>query len=226
MQAVLFDLDGTLLDRRDTFRRHLLSQVQRLRGLFGFIDAGHIDRMLAFDDNGYAPRDEFYQRVASTLHLPPGASAQLRADFEAHFPETCVGLPNLHVTLERLQEVGLKLGLITNGRALIQGRKIDGLGIRRYLDVVVISEVAGVRKPDPRIFATALRQLGVEPVNAAYVGDNPEVDVIGAKSSGLFAIWKRDHFWAEPVAADWVIDDLAELSTLVVARRSSAYLRS
>ena len=226
MQAVLFDLDGTLLDRRDTFRRHLLLQVQRLSRLLGPVDASHIDRMLAIDDNGHTPRDEFYQQVASTLHLPPGASAQLLADFELHFPETCIGLPNLHVTLERLQEAGLKLGLITNGRALIQGRKIDGLGIRRYLDVVVISEVAGVRKPDPRIFATALTQLGVDPVNAAYVGDNPEVDVIGAKRSGLLAIWKRDHFWAESRAADRVIDDLAELPSLLLAHRSSADSRS
>jgi putative hydrolase of the HAD superfamily len=226
MQAVLFDLDGTLLDRRDTFRRHLLLQVQRLSGLFGPIDASHIDRMLAIDNNGHSPRDEFYQQVASTLSLPPGASSQLLADFEAHFPETCVGLPNLHVTLERLQEVGLTLGLITNGRALIQGRKIDGLDIRRFLDVVVISEVAGVRKPDPRIFATALTQLGVDPANAAYVGDNPDVDVIGAKRSGLLAIWKRDNFWAEPSGADWIIDDLAELPPLVLTHRSSANLRS
>ena len=226
MQAVLFDLDGTLLDRRDTFRRHLLLQVQRLSRLLGSIDASHIDRMLAIDDNGYTPRDEFYRQVASTLHLPPGASAQLLADFEAHFPETCVGLPNLHMTLQRLQEVGLKLGLITNGRALIQGRKMTGSAF-----AATLTSLSSRRWPEsgsriPRIFATALTQLGVDPINAAYVGDNPEVDVIGAKRSGLFAIWKRDRFWAEPRAADWVIDDLAELPPLFLAHRSSANSRS
>ena len=183
MQAVLFDLDGTLLDRRDTFRRHLLLQVQRLSGLFGPIDASHIDRMLAIDNNGHSPRDEFYQQVASTLSLPSGASSQLLADFEAHFPETCVGLPNLHVTLEQLQEVGLTLGLITNGRALIQGKKHrlarhSPLPRRR-------SHLGGGRRSAsrmPRIFATAFTQLGVEPGNAMYVDDNPDVDVFRAEA--------------------------------------------
>lgn len=181
MQAVLFDLDGTLLDRRDTFRRHLQLQVQRLSDLFSALDASHIDRMLVIDDNDSSPRGEFYRQVELEFGLPLGASSRLLSDFEAHFPETCVGVPNLHVTLEGLREAGVKLGLITNGRVSIQGRKIDGLDIRRFLDVVLISELAGVRKPDPRIFAAALTRLGVDPASAAYVGDNPEVDIIGAK---------------------------------------------
>ena len=129
---------------------------------------------------------------------------------------------SLYPALEALRRAGLKLGLITNGRVLIQERKIDGLGIRRLLDVVVISEAAGVRKPDPRIFSQALTQLDIGPSAAAYVGDNPEVDIVGAKRSGLVAIWKRDSFWAQPSDADWVIDDLADLPPFVLGPRSSA----
>jgi putative hydrolase of the HAD superfamily len=217
IRAVLFDLDGTLLNRRVTFRRHLQLQVQRLDDLFSDAGGDLVERMLVLDDNGSAPRHEFYHRIAEEFSLPGWASARLLEDFEAHFPESCVPVPNLSVTLNALRKAGLQLGLITNGRVLIQGRKIDGLGIRHLLDVVVISESAGVRKPDPRIFADALSRLGVVPSAAAYVGDNPEVDVLGAKRSGLVAIWKRDTFWTEPSDCDYVIADLNELPSVVLA---------
>jgi putative hydrolase of the HAD superfamily len=222
IQAILFDLDGTLLNRRDTFRCHLQMQIQRLSDLFGPVGADHIDRMLVIDDNGTSPRNEFYRQIEAEFRLPRGASSRLLEDFETHFPETCIAVPNLYPTLEALRQSGLKLGLITNGRVLIQGRKIDGLGIRRFFDLVLISESAGIRKPDPRIFTEALVRLGIAPSAAAFVGDHPEVDILGAKRSGLVAIWKRDNFWAEPSDADWIIDDLAELPALVLSPNPSS----
>ena len=218
LRAVLFDLDGTLLNRRETFRCHIERQVARLAELFVSAGAVDIDRMMAIDDNGNCPRTDFYNKIEAEFGLVPGASSRLLADFEARFPETCVPVANLYETLDALRSARLRLGLITNGRRSVQGRKIDGLGIRRFLDVVLISESIRVRKPDPRIFAEALAQMGVSPAAAAYVGDNPEVDIAGAKRSGLLAVWKRDRYWAEPRDADWVIDDLGELPPLVLGR--------
>lgn len=110
-----------------------------------------------------------------------------------------------------MRDLGLKLGLITNGRELIQRRKIEGLKLQTLLDVVVISEVFGRRKPDPAIFHHALAELGEPAAAAAYVGDNPEPDIVGAKAAGLLTIWRKDDFWPEPDAADLVVDDLAEI---------------
>jgi putative hydrolase of the HAD superfamily len=221
LRAVLFDLDGTLLNRRETFRCHIERQVARLADVFAPAGAVDLDRMIAIDDNGNCPRGDFYRRIESEFGLVPGASSRLLADFEAQFPETCIPAANLYVTLEALRSAGLRLGLITNGRLSVQGRKVDGLDIRRFLEVVLISESIGVRKPDPRIFAEALFQMGVSPASAMYVGDNPEVDVVGAKRSGLLAIWKRDRYWAEPEDVDGVIDDLVELLPLVLGRGTS-----
>jgi len=221
LRAVLFDLDGTLLNRRETFRRHVELQAARLAELFAPAGAIDIDRMIAIDDNGNCPRADFYRKIEIEFGLAPGASARLLADFEAQFPETCVPAANLYATLEALRGAQLRLGLITNGRRSVQGRKVDGLGIRRFLDVVLISESIGVRKPDPRIFAEALAQMGISPASAVYVGDNPEVDVVGARRSGMLAAWKRDPYWAEPQDVDWVIDDLGELLPLVLSRGRS-----
>jgi len=224
LRAVLFDLDGTLLDRRETFRCHIKLQVARLAELFAPAGPIDIDRMMAIDDNGNCPRAEFYRQIEVEFGLAPGTSSQLLADFEARFPETCVPAANLYTTLEALRSAQLRLGLITNGRGSVQGRKVDGLGIRRFLDVVLISESIGVRKPDPRIFAEALAQMGVSPASAVYVGDNPEVDIVGARRSGLLAVWRRDPYWAEPRDADWVIDDLAELLPLMLGSDASRNL--
>lgn len=220
-QAVLFDLDGTLLNRRETFRRHIEQQVARRAELFASRRTVDIDRMIAIDDNGCCPRADFYRKIEVEFGLAPGTSSQLLADFEARFPETCVPATSLYSTLEGLRSSQLRLGLITNGRCSVQGRKVDGLGIRHFLDVVVISESIGVRKPDPRIFADALTQMGVSPASAVYVGDNPEVDIVGARRSGLFAVWKRDPYWSEPRDVDWIIDDLAELLPIIIGHGAS-----
>jgi len=90
LRAVLFDLDGTLLNRRDTFRCHIKLQVARLAELFAPAGAIDIDRMMAIDDNGNCPRAEFYRQIEVEFGLAPGTSSQLLADFEARFPETCV----------------------------------------------------------------------------------------------------------------------------------------
>jgi putative hydrolase of the HAD superfamily len=212
IRAILFDLDGTLLDRQATFRHHLERQVARHRSWFSGVDAGrYVSDLLALDGNGTIDRDAFYLAAELHCNLPAGAADALRADFEEHYPESCVAFPGVLDTLGLLRTHGLKLGVITNGRVLIQSRKIDGLRIRPFLDCIVISEAAGVRKPDPRIFARALAQLDVPPSAAVFVGDHPDADVAGAQHSGLYAVWKRDAFWSEPGQADLTIDEIAEL---------------
>lgn len=221
IRAVLFDLDGTLLDRGATFRRHIELTIERHPNIFrNQATDSLVGELVKLDLNGSAARIEFYRGVERHLELASGASSILQEDFERHFPESCVPMPHLTDTLDALRERGLKVGLITNGRALMQNRKIDGLGIRPYLDSVVISGDLGVRKPDPRIFAAALEDLAVDPSAAAYVGDNPEPDITGAKRSGMCAVWRRDEWWPEPEEADLVIDDLNELIPGLFERRA------
>ena len=212
IRAVLFDLDGTLLDRRGTVRRHIESMIGRHPKIFrDGVSETLVNELLKLDRNGFADRREFYSSIERHLGLAAGSGSILLHYFEEQFPESCVPMPRVTDTLGSLRERGVKVGLITNGRALMQNRKIDGLGIRPLLDSVVISGDLGVRKPDPRIFAAALEDLAVAPASAAYVGDNPEPDILGAKRSGMFAVWRRDQWWPEPEEADLVIDDLSEL---------------
>ncbi len=98
-------------------------------------------------------------------------------------------------TLQTLQEHGKKLGLITNGSVARQRQKLEFLGISSVFDTVLISESEGVRKPELEIFHRALERCGVEPGEALFVGDHPEVDVAGARRAGLVAVWKFVPYW-------------------------------
>jgi putative hydrolase of the HAD superfamily len=222
IRAVLFDLDGTLLDRRSTFRRHIELMIGRHPKMFGCgVNETLVNELLELDRNGFADRREFYSSVERHLGLAAGSGSILHRTFEEYFPESCVPMSRVTDTLDSLRERGVKVGLITNGRALMQNRKVDGLGIRPHLDSVVISDDLGVRKPDRRIFAAALEGLAVAASSAAYVGDNPEADVFGAKRSGMFAVWRRDQWWPEPKEADLVIDDLSQLIPGLFERSAS-----
>jgi HAD superfamily hydrolase (TIGR01509 family) len=89
--------------------------------------------------------------------------------------------------LRRLRAAGLRLGVVSNSDGRVE-EALEAAGLRRYLDVVVDSTLAGVEKPDPAIFRTALDALGVAPSQALYVGDLYDVDVIGANAAGIPAV--------------------------------------
>ena len=95
------------------------------------------------------------------------------------------------------------------------------MGIDDYFDVILISEIEGVRKPELEIFQLALDRLGVLAQNSIFVGDNPTADISGAKNAGMRAIWKRNSDWLEPTDADATIDELSEIP-LLLARFNNA----
>jgi putative hydrolase of the HAD superfamily len=80
--------------------------------------------------------------------------------------------------------------VITNG-ALTQHVKLDVLGIRPMLSVILVSDELGIKKPDPRIFAMALDKLGLLASEVTFVGDNPELDIAGAQSARIRPIWLK-----------------------------------
>jgi HAD superfamily hydrolase (TIGR01509 family) len=69
---------------------------------------------------------------------------------------------------------------------------LDSHGIRQQFEAVVVSADVGWRKPRPEIFAETLRRLGLRPEEVIFVGDTPEVDVVGAQAAGMHVIW-IDH---------------------------------
>ena len=117
-------------------------------------------------------------------------------------------------TLKALRQAGFKIGILTNGNVAVQDGKIDVIGIRPLLDAIVISEAVGLKKPDPAIFLLAAEKIGEAAEACLFVGDNPEVDIVGAAGVKMQTIWFRNgEAWPEGLAprADLDIDSLAEV---------------
>lgn len=141
-------------------------------------------------------------------------AAQLAEHFIRERRDRHVALPDARATLEQLGRTHV-LGLITDGAPGIQRAKLDGVGLARYFEVVLISGEVGFGKPDRRIFALALDRLGVAPGEAAMVGDSLSRDVGGALGAGLEAIW-IDRAAGEAPAAGVTPDlHITELSQLL-----------
>jgi putative hydrolase of the HAD superfamily len=83
--------------------------------------------------------------------------------------------------VKELKERGLILGVISN---LYLGRGL----LDPFLDIVVTAEDVGIEKPESLIFATALKQAKVEAGASIYIGDQYEIDIIGAKQVGISPI--------------------------------------
>lgn len=216
IRAVLFDLDGTLLDRHHSLIVYLHQLLNRQSHLLGHLPPlEFIDRVVDYDARGHGAKDRVFQQIESHFGLPKNTGQLLVDDFYTYFPDTCVPFPKLHQTLQALERQDFALGLVTNGKSASQNPKIDGLGIRSYFQTVLVSESVGVRKPDPKIFHMALETLRVEPAAAVFVGDNPIADIAGAKAVGMRAIWVEDAYWEEPAIADGKIAQLSDLPILI-----------
>jgi HAD superfamily hydrolase (TIGR01662 family) len=119
--------------------------------------------------------------------------------------------PDVAHTLSALRSAGLRLGLITNGSVSMQSRKLECLSLSSSFDTILISAAEGISKPDPEIFQRALERLEANAPESVFVGDHPEVDISGARSAGMRAIWRRDSTVSRVVETDATIDEVHDL---------------
>lgn len=215
VKAVIFDLDGTLLDRGSTLINFITDQHQRLNITLGHINQREYKaRFIELDQHGYVWKDKVYQQLITEFDITGMSWEQMLHDYLVHFPVHCVPFPNLIPMLEELKSSGIRLGMITNGFADFQSSNIRALGIQSYFDVILISENEELRKPDRRIFERALDRLGVEASEAVFIGDHSLSDVEGSAKAGMISVWKRNPHWGD-AHAHYSIDELDEIPGLI-----------
>ena len=101
--------------------------------------------------------------------------------------------PDALPALRQLRARGYRLGLVSNTPwgtpDYLWTGQLERFGLAGFFEVACFSSDVGFRKPDPRIFRTALDLLGVPAARAIFVGDEPQADIGGARDAGLRTVW-------------------------------------
>ena len=184
MRFAFFDLDDTLVDAKAALR------------------AWSVDFAAEYVPGGRDAAADVFARVTAAASWPAfvadareryGITApdeELMAQVAEVFPGKFVLDRQVRRGLAELRGEGWRLGVVTNGSTLVQQAKVDSVGLRAHLDVVVDSEAAGHRKPHRRIFEIAADELGVELGPQGWmVGDRLDKDIAGGAAAGLRTIW-------------------------------------
>jgi putative hydrolase of the HAD superfamily len=219
IRAVFFDLDGTLYDRDSVMRNLVKEQFGVFReSLGGVSESRFVQRILELDAHGQGDKPLLYESVVAEWGLGCELADRLVRYFRDRYDRHCSLSDDVSATLQTLRTCGKKLGVITNGGFEWQQQTLRSLGLASFFDTVLISDAEGLRKPDSRIFARALERCEVNPGEALFVGDHPEIDVAGATAAGLIAVWKRVPYWELAVENALTVDQLSEILPLCLNR--------
>ena len=140
------------------------------------------------DDNGKEFWDSFYTAGFRRLGITRDVSAAVteirerfqRAEFETLFDDVVPAL-------DALSSRGTSLGILSNFSTNLED-VLRQVGIHRYFDFFIVSAIAGVEKPDPRIFDLTARAANHPREEIVYIGDSIYHDIEGARRSGMDAI--------------------------------------
>jgi 2-phosphoglycolate phosphatase len=206
LRAVLFDVDGTLLDTTE------------------FIYGG-FDHTLAA--HGHAPSERAdYARVMGKpldvcyMELAPGGDPVLLCEthrtWQADNLHLSIAFPEAEEVLGALRDAGLRLAAITSRSARTSVLTLEQAGLAPYLDLVLSAEDVTAIKPDPAPLRLALERLGVEPDAAVMVGDT-DADILAGKAAGVRTVGVTFGFHGPAIAdigPDATIDHLGALLPL------------
>ena len=219
VEAVIFDLDNTLLDREALFLRVAEAFYDE------YLAARHsvtrdeaVELMVRWDEDGYGVRQAMRRRWLSEWPDTGLDEESLATWYGSAMDRLVEPDAEVNVFLTQLNERGMPWGIVTNGDTSRQRGKCKGSGLDRLAPFVIVSEEAGYEKPDPRIFGDALRAAGLTaPERTLFVGDSPTADIDGAKRFGMQAAWIRRgrDYPTDLLPPDHVIDHVIEVRSVL-----------
>lgn len=214
IRAVLFDLDGTLVDSAPD----LGAAADKLRtdqglpalplSLYRPLAGAGARGMLkvAFD---IEPADSQYDALRDAFFR----------NYEAALTERTAAFDGMETLLAALQDKGLQWGVVTNKMSRFTDPLVAAMPLFRTACVVISGDTTPHAKPHPAPLLEAARRLGVSPGHCMYVGDD-ERDIVAGRAAGMFTVAARYGYLGERAdittwQADAAIERPLDLLTLL-----------
>jgi len=200
-RCVLFDIDNTLLLKKPTVAEKVFEvaaqyepalQMEEVEKAYAASELWQGEQIMKENETGVRMGDgEYLRNVAAVyqraLGLGEEACAKLSGLFGRDYKKEYQLMLGATELLPLLEAKGVPLGIVSNNHSGVR-QVLERMGLAEYFRCIVISEEAGLYKPDPEILRLACEKLGVPCTGAVYVGDHP-FDVLCAHSAGMEAVW-------------------------------------
>ncbi|VTU07466.1 nucleotidase [Actinobacillus indolicus] len=191
-QWILFDADETLF----SFNSYLGLKAMLARYGIEFSEADYdafqaINKPLwvAYQNKEITIQELQTTRFAKLAEQTGKDPLALNKELMAEMAIVSKPLPNVMEMLNALYGK-VKMGIITNGLEALQQKRLENTGITKFFEIIVVSEVVGVAKPNAKIFEYAFEQIGdIDKSQILMVGDTLSSDILGANGVGIDSCW-------------------------------------
>lgn len=218
IKGAVFDLDHTLFDRYATLAAILPAFCSHFE--MGMDIESATALMIEADKkcvhNGWGKVLEYLSERGFFAKVP--TLEEYTEALLSEFRKKSVEYPFTKPMLDELHAMGIKTGLITNGRSAVQRGKLAQLTLEPYLDEIIISGEFGEQKPKPGPYLAMAERLGFRPDELIYVGDNPSTDILGARAAGYIPVWVATLGWwsiPEIEKTEYSVNDVSEIPALI-----------
>jgi len=208
LAAILFDLDGTLIDTVELIRVSFRYATEKVLGeaVPDEITMAHVGRPLRQQFTEMAP--DHVEELLNTY----------RAFNRAHHDELAKSYPGTKETIEALAACGVRMGVVTSKGSPVAIHGLEHFGLADYFEIVVSADDVPIHKPDPYPLRFAAEKMGVALDRCVYLGDSPHdmQAAISGDAISVAALWgafTRDQVLAP--GPDYAIDSITELPALL-----------
>ena len=201
-------------------QRGFLPKKDEIKWLFFDVGSTLIDESRVYEDrmkkiaelSGITPQ-QIYEHAISLYRRNKKGDLEISKQLGIELPKWESQYEKLYTDsencLKRLSR-NYEIGIIAN-QPLGTSERLENLGVRKYIDLVIASAEEGVSKPDRRIFEIALERSGCKPENAVMIGDRIDNDIVPAKQLGMKTIWIKQGF-----GSLWTVMDESEKADIEV----------